>query len=79
MILLFLEDFFKGKIKMECSLGEGTANEFVSNEFKKLNLNDKRLDKRAKSIFQILQQRLGSCIRRVFIEPTEARQAYDFF
>lgn len=64
---------------MVCSLGTSTTDEFVSDEFRELDLNDSRLNKRAKSIFQTLQKKLGSCIRRVFIEPTEARQAYDFF
>ena len=64
---------------MVCSLGIGTTDEFVLDEFSELNLNDKRLDVRAKSIFQTLQKKLGSCVRRLFIEPTEARQAYDFF
>lgn len=64
---------------MACSLGISTTDEFVLDEFRELDLNDSRLNKRAKSIFQTLQKKLGSCIRRVFIEPTEARQAYDFF
>lgn len=61
------------------SLGAGTTTEFVTEEFKELNLNDKRLNHRAQNILQTLQKRLGSCIRRVFIEASEARQAYDFF
>jgi len=64
---------------MGCSLGIGTTKEFVTNEFQELDLKDKRLDKRAKSIFETLQKKLGSCVRRVFIEPRDARQAYDFF
>lgn len=61
------------------SLGAGTTTEFVTEEFNELNLNDKRLNHRAQNILQTLQKRLGSCIRRVFIEASEARQAYDFF
>lgn len=64
---------------MVYSLGAGTTEEFVSEEFKDLNLNDKRLNQRAKEILQTLQKKLGSCIRRLFIEASEARQAYDFF
>jgi hypothetical protein len=64
---------------MVFSLGTGTTAEFVSEEFKDLNLNDKRLDQRAKVILQTLQKKLGSCIRRLFIDALEARQAYDFF
>ncbi len=64
---------------MTYTLGTGTTAEFVSEEFKDLDLNDKRLNQRAKTILQTLQGRLGSCIRRLFIEPLEARQAYDFF
>lgn len=61
------------------SLGAGTTVEFISNEFSELDLNDKRLNHRAKTILQALQTKLGSCIRRLFVEASEARQAYDFF
>ena len=61
------------------SLGEGTSEEFFSKEMKGLSLKDKRLESRAKKILTTLQNRLGSCIRRVFIDKREARQAYDFF
>lgn len=64
---------------MAISLGCGTTHEFIREEFNSLNLGDKRLTQRAESILHTLQTRLGSCIRRLFIEPTEARQAYDFF
>jgi hypothetical protein len=64
---------------MTISLGKGTAVEFFSEEFDALNLQDKRLNARAKKIFVTLQSKLGSCIRRIFISPKEARQAYDFF
>jgi hypothetical protein len=64
---------------MAISLGKGTSIEFFTEEFHTLNLKDKRLNERAKKIFVTLQSKLGSCIRRVFIAPKEARQAYDFF
>ncbi len=64
---------------MAISLGTGTSTEFFSEEFGGLNLKDKRLNARAKKIFITLQSKLGSCIRRLFISPKEARQAYDFF
>ena len=60
-------------------LGEGSTEEFVSNEFASLNLSDKRLTERAKKILSTLQVKLGSTIRRVFLDQKEARQAYDFF
>lgn len=61
------------------SLGEGTTNKFITEEFNNLDLKDKRLDKRAKDILYTLQVKLGSCIRRLFEEGNNARQAYDFF
>lgn len=64
---------------MAISLGMGTTEEFFEEEFKGLDLKDKRLNTRAKKIIATLQTKLGSCIRRVFIDPLEARQAYDFF
>lgn len=64
---------------MVISLGNGTCEEFFAQELKKLDLKDKRLNVRAKKIMIRLQTKLGSCIRRVFIEREEARQAYDFF
>lgn len=64
---------------MVISLGSGTTQEFIGEEFNSLTLGDKRLTQRAKGILHTLQTKLGSCIRRLFTEPTEARQAYDFF
>jgi hypothetical protein len=61
------------------SLGMGTTSEFVDREYAKVNLKDARLNKRAKDILKVLQNKLGSCIRRVFTNAQEARQAYDFF
>jgi hypothetical protein len=61
------------------TLGSGTAEEFYSHEFSNLTLNDKRLNARAKKIWVALQSNLTSCIRRLFLVPQEARQAYDFF
>ena len=64
---------------MALSLGSGTSVEFFGKELERLDLKDKRLNERAKKIFVTLQSKLGSCIRRLFISPQEARQAYDFF
>ncbi len=61
------------------SLGLGTTQEFISREFEGLCLEDKRLERRFRGIFETLQKKLGSCIRRLFIDSKEARQAYDFF
>lgn len=64
---------------MGLGIGYGTSEEFVKEEFKDLNIGDKRLNSRLFKIMTTLQNRLGSCIRRLFLEPKEARQAYDFF
>ena len=64
---------------MSNSMGSGTTAEFIANEFSSLSLKDKRLNKRAGSILSTLQRKLGSCIRRLFTDAQEARQAYDFF
>ena len=64
---------------MTVSLGMGTSIAFFEEEFDTLDLKDKRLKERAKKIFVTLQTKLGSCVRRLFIAPKEARQAYDFF
>lgn len=61
------------------SLGSGTTSDFVNREYAKIDLKDARLNKRAKEILKMLQTKLGSCIRRVFTNKQEARQAYDFF
>ena len=60
-------------------LGTGTTEEFVHTEFSKLNLNDKRLNNRALLVYKALQMRLTSCIKRLFTDAKEMRQAYDFF
>lgn len=64
---------------MESALGCGTSEEFFEREFADLDLNDQRLNKRCKKIIEKLHTETGSCIRRIFLEPKEARQAYDFF
>lgn len=64
---------------MVYSLGSGTTSEFIGEEFKSLDLKDKRLNARAKTIVHTLQTKSGSCVRRLFTEFQEARQAYDFF
>ena len=61
------------------SLGAGTISDFVCREYAEVDLKDTRLNKRAKEILETLQKKLGSCIRRVFTDRQEARQAYDFF
>lgn len=60
-------------------LGHQTNLEFFASEFGTLDLGDKRLNRRAGVIFEALQKNLTTCIRRLFINPKEARQAYDFF
>ncbi|MDP3889298.1 MAG: transposase DNA-binding-containing protein [bacterium] len=64
---------------MTYSLGAGTTEEFITQEFSELILKDTRLEKRARRILSILQNKLGSCVRRLFLKQSEARQAYDFF
>ena len=64
---------------MSVSLGSGTTSEFIEKEFESLDLKDKRLNQRAKTILHTLQTKLGSSIRRLFNGFQEARQAYDFF
>ena len=61
------------------NLGSGTTCDFVNREYANIDLKDARLNKRAKDILKVLQTKLGSCIRRVFTDQREARQAYDFF
>ena len=61
------------------SIGSGTTAEFIANKFNSLALKDERLNKRAQHILTTLQRGLDSCIRRLFIDSREARQAYDFF
>lgn len=64
---------------MALSIGAGTAEAFFSSELSTLDLRDNRLNKRAKNISVALQHNLTSCIRRLYTDPAEARQAYDFF
>lgn len=60
-------------------LGDGTTEDFFITEFSGLNIRDKRLRARAINIFEALQQRLTICVRRLFLDAKESRQAYDFF
>ena len=60
-------------------LGTGTTEEFFREEFSTLELKDKRLVNRAIAIGVNLQKRLTSCIKRLFIDKKDMRQAYDFF
>lgn len=71
-----LRAFYLGIMNM---FGEGTTSEFYKSEFKTLDLKDKRLNTRARYIGESLQKRLTSCIKRLFIDPKDMRQAYDFF
>ena len=61
------------------ALGFGTTTEFLLKEFEGINLGDKRLNKRALKLYEFLQKNMTSCIRRLCIDPKDARQAYDFF
>jgi hypothetical protein len=60
-------------------LGDGSVEDFFCAEFSGLTIRDKRLNARAISIFQTLQKRLTICVRRLFFDAKETRQAYDFF
>jgi hypothetical protein len=71
--------FYLGGTMSKGSLGYGTSGEFFSEEFKELDLRDRRLTVRALNIFQALQGRLTTCVRRLYTLGSEARQAYDFF
>lgn len=64
---------------MNIPLGAGTTEAFFAAEYDQLDLRDKRLNTRAKKILTDLQKKLTSCIRRLYTEGLEARQAYDFF
>jgi hypothetical protein len=61
------------------SLGRGNTWEFWSKEFATLNLRDKRLNGRAIKVLHALQNKLTSCVRRLFNCRQDMRQAYDFF
>ena len=52
---------------------------FFLSEFESLDLHDKRLENRALKIFNALQSKLTTCIKRLFFDPKDMRQAYDFF
>lgn len=52
---------------------------FFDSEFANVDLNDKRLNKRAASIGNNLLSSPGSCIQEVFATKNNARCAYDFF
>lgn len=60
-------------------LGDGTAEDFFVTEFCDLAIRDKRLKLRAIKLFQALQKRLTICVRRLFFDAKDSRQAYDFF
>ena len=53
--------------------------QYFNNEFKDLDLNDKRLNNRAITIGNTLLHSPGSCIQEVFSSKEDARCAYDFF
>lgn len=60
-------------------IGFGNTSDFFSSEFVDIDLRDKRLEKRALTIFNALQRELTSCVRRLFKNGKDMRQAYDFF
>jgi hypothetical protein len=60
-------------------IGSGSTEEFVTKEFELLELNDKRLNKRAKMLLETLQKTFTSCVRRMSTDTKDIRQAYDFF
>ena len=60
-------------------IGFGSTSDFFSSEFVDIDLRDKRLEKRALTIFSALQRELTSCVRRLFKNENDMRQAYDFF
>jgi hypothetical protein len=64
---------------MVLGLGDGSTEEFVSRELGLLDLRDKRLNERARKVLKVLQMKLCSTVRRLFLDAKEARQAYDFF
>jgi len=61
------------------AIGNGTAEEFILNEFQSLELKDKRLVKRAKKILISLQKNPTTCFRRLYPNQSDTRQTYDFF
>jgi transposase-like protein len=61
------------------NIGLGSTEEFVSKEFASLELKDKRLNKRAKTILKTLQNTLTTCVRRMSADSKDVRQTYDFF
>ena len=60
-------------------LGSGSTQAFFAKELSGLDLRDRRLSSRCHKIYMTLQEHLGSCIRRLFLDVASARQAYDFF
>jgi hypothetical protein len=52
---------------------------FFLSELSTLDLKDKRLNIRAKNIFTAMQKRVTTCVRRLFYDAKESRQAYDFY
>lgn len=61
------------------AIGNGTAEEFIINEFQSLDLKDKRLVNRAKKILISLQKNPTTCFRHLYPNQKDTRQAYDFF
>lgn len=60
-------------------LGEGSNKLFFKSEFESLVLKDQRLKSRALKIFTALMAKFTSCIKNLFDNPQDQRQAYDFF
>ena len=57
----------------------GNTDEFIANEFERLELRDKRLANRAKKIFSALQMNLTSCIRRLCLNAHDTPPSVPFF
>jgi hypothetical protein len=57
----------------------GNMEEYFASELSTIDLNDKRLNKRAVLIGNTLIKSPGSCVQEIFADKNEARSAYDFF
>lgn len=53
--------------------------EWINTEFKELNFGDKRVDRKGKSIFDILSKQPGASISKAFSTASEVKSCYEFF
>jgi hypothetical protein len=60
-------------------LGEGSNKLFFESEFESLVLKDQRLKPKALKIFTALMAKFTICIKNLFDNPQDQRQAYDSF